>query len=461
MKPLRGKSLPLKVAYCCLALMAANTWLKISAQTLPHNSAPEPPRITLREAIDRALAMNLNGQLVSAKVDEDAATRMRRYAALMLPRVNAQSYANSQNRDLSAFGISLPGMPTVVGPFANYDFRLYAQQNLFDRQSLHTLRSADHAVQADKLDLRDARDLIVRVTASLYLNAESAAARTEAAQTRVNDSNTLLQLAIDKHNAGTATGVDLLRAQVQLANDKQSLLVAKNQYKQTLLSLQRDMGMNPGEPLQLAESLRYQPIGSQQTDALIQSALTSRADFLSLASQRASLQEQQHANHARMLPKLSINGNFGAIGRSLPSLQPTGMIQGQLDFTVFDRDRQGEAAQLAASLRAIDDRVSDLRHGIEEDVREALLNLDSAAQQVEVATEGQQLARRELELSQDRFAQGTANNVEVVTAQDELARAQENYILAVTGHTDARFALARAIGDMEANLGKLMASNQQ
>jgi hypothetical protein len=31
--------------------------------------------------------------------------------------VNAQSYANVQNRDLRAFGISLPGMPEVVGHF--------------------------------------------------------------------------------------------------------------------------------------------------------------------------------------------------------------------------------------------------------------------------------------------------------------------------------------------------------
>jgi hypothetical protein len=37
----------------------------------------------------------------------------------------------------------------------------------------------------------------------------------------------LLKLAKDKHDAGTATGVDVLRAQVQLANDKQALLVAR------------------------------------------------------------------------------------------------------------------------------------------------------------------------------------------------------------------------------------------
>ena len=40
-----------------------------------------------------------------------------------VPQVRAQSYANYQNRSLAAFGISLPGVPAVVGPFSNYDFR--------------------------------------------------------------------------------------------------------------------------------------------------------------------------------------------------------------------------------------------------------------------------------------------------------------------------------------------------
>jgi outer membrane protein TolC len=133
-------------------------------------------------------------------------------------------------------------------------------------------------------------------------------------------------------------------------------------------------------------------------------------------------------------------------------VQSTGLIQGQIDFTVFDRDRNGEAQELASRVKRIDDQIADLRRGIDEDIREALLNLDSASEQVAVAKEGQDLAQRELELAQDRFQSGTANNVEVVTAQDELARSEQNYILAVSSHVDAKFALARAQGDTEKNI---------
>jgi outer membrane protein TolC len=75
---------------------------------------------------------------------------------------------------------------------------------------------------------------------------------------------------------------------------------------------------------------------------------------------------------------------------------------------------------------------------------------------VAVAKDGQELAKIELELAQDRFQSGTANNVEVITAQDELARAEENYILAVSSHVDAKFALARSMGDTEKNILEFM-----
>jgi outer membrane protein TolC len=418
--------------------------------------SPAPYRLTLQDAIQKALQANLNVLAAGTRVDEAEGTRERRLATALLPRVNAQTYANFSNHDLQAQGLSFPGLPKVVGPLSNYDFRIYAQQNIVDLQSRRELKASGFAVDAGKMDEREARDLIVRAIAALYLNAQSAAARTDAAQSRVNDSSALYNLAKDKHDAGSATGVDVLRAEVQLANDKQALLIAQNQYKQSLLELERTMGMSPGTPLELAEPLNYQPLKEPEIETLAPAALLARADYLSLARQREGLVAQQSANRARALPKLSVNGNFGEIGRSIGGMKSTGLLQGQIDFTIFDRDRNGEAQELASRVKHIDDQIADLRRGIEEDLREALLNLDSANEQVSVAREGENLARRELQMAQDRFREGTANNVEVITAQDELARAEENFILAVSSHVDAKFALARAMGDTEKNIVEFM-----
>jgi outer membrane protein TolC len=414
--------------------------------------APQPIRLSLSDAIQKGLQANLNVLLAATRADQAEGTRQRRLAAAFLPRVTVQTYANVHSTNLHAIGISYPGIPSVVGPLSNYDFRIYGQQNVVDLASYRALKASEQTVKAAKLDDSDARDLIVRAVAALYLNAESAAARTQAADSRVRDAQALLKLAKDKHDAGTATGVDVLRAQVQLANENQALLVTQNQYRQTLLQMAREIGLSPSTPIELAETLEFRPRAEQQAESLIDSALLSRADYLSLATQRAALAEQQRANRARSYPKLSISGNYGGIGRSIGGVMQTGQIQGQIDFTLFDRDRNGEAQEIAAQIKAIDERIADMRRGIDQDVRSALLNLESAQQQVEVSGEGQQLARRELQMTTDRFQQGTANNVEVVTAQDELARAQENYILAVSSYVDGQYALARALGDTEKSI---------
>lgn len=256
----------------------------------------------MRDAIEKGLKANLSVLVADTRVEESQGTRTRRLSAALLPRVRSQSYANFQNRNLRAFGISAPGFPTVVGPFSNYDFRVYAEQNIVDLQSYRNWKASDLALESSKLDYQDARDLIIRSIASLYLGAQSAAARVEAAQSRVNDSQALSQLARSKHDAGTATGVDLLRAQVQLANDKQALLAAQNQYKQSLLILARNLGMSPGTPLELAEPLRFQPLALPHAETAIPSALLARSDYLSLATQCRELAEQQRASHARYLP---------------------------------------------------------------------------------------------------------------------------------------------------------------
>jgi outer membrane protein TolC len=433
-----------------LVVAVAACWQTSAAQE------STPYRLTLRDAIQRGLRANLSVVVADTRVEEAEGTRVRRLSAALLPHVTGESYANLQNRNLRAFGISFPGFPQAVGPFSNYDFRVYAQQNVLDLSTYRDWKASERALDASRMDYQDARDLIIRAVASLYLNGQSAQARVDAAQTRVTDSNTLYKLAKDKHDAGTATGVDVLRAQVQLANDQQALLVAQNQYKQALLALARNLGMSVGAPLELAEPLRYEPLAQPQVESIVSSALLARPDYLLLARQREELVEQQRANRARYFPKFSINGNYGELGRSVGSAIGIGLIQGQMDITLFDRDRNGEAQELASRLKRVDDQISDLRRGIEEEIREALLNLESAANQVVVAREGQDLAQRELQMVQDRFQAGTTNNVEVVTAQDELARAQENYILAVSSHVDAKFALARAAGGTEQNIGQYL-----
>jgi len=409
-----------------------------------------PQRLTLQEAITLALKKNLSVRVASTQVEELEGTRDRRRASL-LPHVTGNALANRENIDLGAMGISFPMVPTVVGPFAHYDFRLSASQSLIDRHSYHNWKASEKQEEAAKLDYQGARDLVIRQAAGLYLDAQAFAAEVAAAETRVTTSQTLEKLARDQHAQGLATAVDEVRAQVQLARDQQNLLVARNTYQTSLLVLAHFLGLSPGAPLDLAEPLKFHHVESADANQALHNAIESRSDYAALLKQRESLVEQLKASRARYLPTLSVNGDYGAIGRQFGSIVETGQIQGTLTVTLFDRDRAGEKTEIQSRLKRLNEQIEDLNRQIEQELRKALLDLESTENQVTVTEAALHLAERELSLAQDRFRNGVTDNIEVVTAQATLAGAQDDRIMALARHADAVMALARSLGGTEKN----------
>lgn len=412
-------------------------------------------KLTLQEAIQRGLRANLSVLVADSRVAEAKGTAERRSSALY-PRVRIDVPATVQSRNLPAQGIDFPGIPEVVGPFSTYDARVSADQAIIDLTALHASRGAQQQAKAARSSYQDTRDEVIRSIASLYLSAQSAAAQVKAAATRVETGQALYKLAADQKEAGVATGIDVLRAQVQLANDRQSLVQARNAEKEVLLSLQRNIGMQPGTPIELAEELTQVNIVAPAVEQAVQSALAERPDYQALEHQRDALTEQLKASHARFYPRLTANGNYGGIGRSIGSMTGTGLAQLSLSFVVFDRDRQGEEQEIEARLDRVKRQMEDLKYGIDQDIRQALLRLESAQEELTVANAGLDLSRQELELARTRFQGGVTNNIEVVNAQDSLARAQQNQIIALTRHADARIALARALGNTEATYTKYL-----
>jgi len=418
-----------------------------------------PRRLTLREAIAIALKQNLSVRVASAQEEESEGTQARRRAAL-LPHVTGEAIANRQNIDLAAMGISFPrislptlgfsfAVPSVVGPFAHYDSRLLASQSLIDRRAYHNWKASERQEEAAKLNYQDARDLVVRQAAGLYLDSQASAAEVEAAESRVTTSETLEKLARDQHAQGLATAVDVVRAQVQLARDQQNLLVARNTYQTSLLALAHFLGLSPGTPLELAEPLKFHHVESAGPEQALRSALEVRSDYAALLKQRESLLEQLKASRARYYPTLSVNADYGAIGRQFSSMAGTGEVQGTLTVSLFDRDRAGEKTELQGQVKRLDAQLDDLNREIEQELRTALLDLESTESQVSVTEAALHLAERELSLAQDRFRNGVTDNIEVVTAQTTLASAQDDRIMALAHHADAVMALVRSLGGTE------------
>jgi len=424
------------------------------AVSAPMQSSSAPQQLSLEDAIALGLRNNLGVLVAGEQIQQDEGARVRAKAAL-LPQVSAHALVNEQDINLHALGFNfnIPNVtiPSLIGPFSNFDFRAYASQAIIDRQDTHTLRASEDTKDAAKLDYQDTRDQVVRETAALYLMAQQAEAQTEAASSLVDTSVANEKLANDQHAQGLATAVDVLRAQVQLSHDRQSVLVARNNYETSLMALARYLGLAPGTPLELTDELEFHALPPPEIESALAQALQARSDYRALAVQRAAIEERQKASHARYYPTLIANGNFGAIGDKLDSMPPTFLAQATLSITLFDRDRTGEREQLDSQLRQINDQIGDMARGIEQDLRTGLLNLQSAEDQVAVAEQSLDLAQKELSLAEDRFRNGLSDNIEVITAQNSVAQAQDDRIVALAQHADARMALARAMGGTEAD----------
>jgi outer membrane protein TolC len=411
-------------------------------------AAPSVRSLSLDEAISAGLQANASLAMAGARVEESRGSLERRQAAY-LPHLRIETPVAYQTRNLKAQGMDFPKVPSVVGPFSSFDFRIYGDQTLLDLQSYHAIRAGERERSARTSDYEDVLSQIIRQVAVNYIGAEYAAARVETAQSRVRTSGALEKLALDQKQAGVADGLDVLRAQVQLAHDRQSLLVAQNAYQQSLLVLARSIGMEMGTPLVLTDRLSFRKLEAPHIDQAVTAALESRPDYRSLFAQRESLEEQLKSSRSRYLPKVVISGNYGGSGQRLGDIEPSGVIQASLVMTLFDADRSGERLELDSRLRRIEQQIADQRRGVEQDIREALLNLHSAEEQVGVARSGLELAEQELRYATDRFRNGVANNIEVVTAQDSLARAHDNELSALAQHLEAKIALARALGDTD------------
>ena len=138
------------------------------------------------------------------------------------------------------------------------------------------------------------------------------------------------------------------------------------------------------------------------------------------------------------------------MGISAPAAIPTYQYQVEVDMPLFTSGRiRAQISRADLELKKIAQQREDLRNQIALEVKTALAQLQAARNEVDVANLGAQLAKEEVSQARDRFEAGVANNVEVIQAQDALARANDNQIAALYRYNQSRADLARAAGQME------------
>ncbi len=419
-------------------------------------ATPTPLSLSLDDAIARGLKTNV-GLLARENSSTEARVQRMQLLAAMLPTVDASFAMTEQQLSLSTFGFHIPGIPSVIGPFHYQDAGANADIPIYDGRTLNAWRSRKASQRAAELSAKDARDLVVQAVASAYLQIIATSARVDATKVQVDTAQALYERARDQHRAGTSPAIDELRSQVELKTQQQQLLALQNQVAKDKLSLARAIGLPSGQVFEITDKAPYKPLDDITPPDALQRAYAGRADYQSALAQVRAAELAHRSVSDEWLPTASVNTSYDLVGQTLGDSHGTFSLSGSIKMNVFDGGRR-RADMLDASTQVKQRReeLANLQGQIDQEVRSALLDLKSAADQVAVAQDNVALADQTLTQARDRFAAGVTDNIEVVQAQDSVAAAQQTFISAVYAHNLAKVALARAIGATETNLKTFM-----
>ena len=416
------------------------------AAPLEPSTAKDLPelRLSLREAMEAAVDQNPTVRLFNERIIQ-AQDMANTQLGELLPNLSGQFSTARRRFFTGSFGANA----TVVGPRDFYEARAFLTQNVFSLSLIQKWRAAKAGVDVAGLDAEVTKRDTMATTGLIYLETLRARAAVDARKADVALNSELLRLATERKMAGMATSLDVTRAKVQLENVRQQLLVAENERDRSKLNLIRTIGLSFDVRLVLTDDMKLQKIANQSVGEAMQVAKENRTELKAQKNRErlASLTLSSVTNER--VPSIRATGDVGMIGNQIPNALTTDNVQVLMTVPIFDGGmREGRISQSRSLLRQEEIRTKDIQYQVALEVREALLTLASAQQQVAVAEEGLKLSLTELELSRERFTVGVATNIEVTDAQTRVAQARDNLIEGLFNFNAARINLARAQGQL-------------
>ena len=429
--------------------------------------------LTLDEAIGMGIEHNL--ALIEARQQEQSAKAQSLESLQpLLPTVTAQADSAAHQINLAALGFStsllaksaplfpdlnLASFQTVVKVNVT-DAMVNYSQTLFSLSNIDRYRAAKENVVAAFYNKQSSRGLVVLTIGNAYLQALALGAQVDNAKALLQADQVLLNQAVAEHQAGTAANLDELRARVQFQTQQQAVISAEVNFKKAKIGLNREIGFPPQQEIQLTDTQPYADLATMNIDQAKEIAYRSRQDYQGLQAQVRAARLQKKAAKWERLPTLDFQGNYGVTGVTGGLYHGTFVAAGSLTLPLFEEARfRGDSGVAAANLTNLTQQLAALKEQINQQLRDSILDVQSATELVRVAQSNVELARKELEQTTDRFQAGVDDNLPVVQAQATLADAETTLINTTSQHNQAKLGLARNLGIVDTQYATFLHGN--
>ncbi len=420
-------------------------------------------RLSLDDAIHRGFKTNL-GLRESQESEQQLHGQKINALQLFLPNVTLTGVSGYHEYNLAALGFGPSFVKKLGAIFPNglsgnfplitkatvTEGRLNLDQTLFSGTYFYGYVAVKAAERSAYFSKMTARGEVVQQVAGAYLTLIADQAEIDNAKALMQQDKVLFDQAHDKHAAGVYANLDELRARVQYQQQQQIVIAEENKRAKDEIYLKREIGIAPGQKIELTDPSPYAELAQLTPEDLRTEAYQNRQDYQNLQAQADEARLALSARKAERLPTLSFKGNYGVTDVATVGTHGTMSAVGTLNFPIFrEASLRGDADVARAQILGVSQQLDDLRDRIDQQVRSALMDVQSTRHLVDVARSNVDLATKALSDETDRFNAGLDDTLPLTRAQATLQSAQSNLVETLYQYNLAKIALARSAGVLE------------
>lgn len=320
------------------------------------------------------------------------------------------------------------------------------------------VRMANAAKNAAKHNLEFKRQSLISNTVGAFYACLTAREFMAVEEHAVAQSEANLDIVRKRYEAGTASGFDKMRAEVDLANLRPMWLTAQNGYRSAMTGLRTIMGLPENTPIEISGELEYveDEFDQIQLDALQEKAFKARPEFLAFQSQKSVVSGGVAVARSMLLPKLFFQTDYSYMAmRNDYKFKQKDFSKGftsavSLQIPLFNGFGNIHAFQKARlDSKIMSDSEKQLKDGIAAEVEITYNKLKEARMKYFSAKESINMAQEAFRLAKLMYEEGASTQLDVMGAQLALTQSKLNYVSSLFEYQMARYGLRKAVGDLK------------
>jgi outer membrane protein TolC len=354
--------------------------------------------------------------------------------APFLPQVSflAQGFfARNPTNPTDAFNVPAPEFGDAPG-YSNYQVgELIMQWTLWDfGRTYGRFQQAELGIAIAQLQAVRASHTVAYEVASAYYQVLQARAALRVGQEAVRLAESILEISRKSVEAGLVQRDEILRAEVQLARAKQTVVIAERGVRVNTAALNRAIGLNVSAPTEITDRTDEPPFTFSLAECL-QWAVENRPEFQVSQREIEVAQEGVRVARAEFTPRFFVQGIVAGEDGHQTRHGTTETATVNIAWGLFQGgQRLGQLTTADASLRQAAAQAQIVCDTIAFEVNEAYRDIDAARQSIALARPAITQARENLRLVTRKYATGDATPTDIVDAENSLVRALQDYYTA-------------------------------